>query len=415
MTIDSRVLYATLLGLREPWQIEGVAMDPVAGEVLIKVSLPENTRWVCPDCQAYAPIHDHQERRWRHLDTCQFRTIVEARVPRLNCPTHGIRQLTVPWAEPGSRFTAMFEALAIDWLKEASIQAVAKLLGLSWDEADGIQRRAVKRGLARRTLEPLRHVGVDETSFQKRHEYVTVVTDLERGRVVHVADDRTQASLANFWSSLPIEDRANIEAIAMDLWAPFIQCTLMQVPDAELKIVPDKYHVATYLNRAVDEVRRREHRRLGAEGDSPLKGTKYAWLRHPGTFTRETKLWFAALRRSVEPVARAWALKETAMKVFDLRHPGVAERNFFAWYAWAIRSRLEPIKRVARTLKAHWHLLRNYFEHPITNAGAESMNAMIQKVKRRSHGFRNRERFRNAIYFHCGGLDLYPAGVRLGQ
>lgn len=415
MTLDSRQLYATILGLREPWQIEEVTMDSAAGEVRIRVVLPGGTRWVCPECKAYAPIHDHQERRWRHLDTCQFRTIVEARVPRLDCPTHGIKQLVVPWAEPGSRFTALFEALAIDWLKEASIQAVAKLLRLSWDETDGILRRAVRRGLDRRTLEPLRHVGVDETAFQKRHEYVTVVTDLDRHRVVHVADDRTQASLANFWSSLSDGDRERIEAVVMDLWAPYIQCTMTQIPGAEFKIVIDKYHVASYLNRAVDEVRRREHRRLAAQGDSLLKGTKYAWLRHPGTFSRSTSRWFAALRRLVRPVARAWELKEAAMKIFDLRHPGVAERNFRAWVRWAVRSRLEPIRKVARTLMTHWHLLRNYFEHPITNAGAEAMNALIQKVKRRAHGFRNRERFRDAIFFHCGGLDLYPATLRAGS
>ncbi|MEO6196883.1 MAG: ISL3 family transposase [Dehalococcoidia bacterium] len=415
MTTNSRDLYATILGLREPWQIEDVVMDPKAGEVRIRVALPEDTRWVCPECLAAAPIHDHQERRWRHLDTCQFQTIVQARVPRLNCPTHGIKQLVVPWAEPGSRFTAMFEALAIDWLKEASIHAVAKLLRLSWDEAAGVQHRAVRRGLARRKLEPLRHVGVDETAFQKRHEYVTVVTDLDRHRVIHVADNRTQASLADFWSSLPEDHRAGIEAVAMDLWAPYIQCTMAQIPDAELKIVIDKYHVATYLNRAVDEVRRQEHRRLTAQGDASLKGTKYAWLRHPGTFSHQAARWFAALRRSLRPMARAWEIKEAAMKIFELRHPGVAERNFRKWYRWAIRSRLEPIKRVARMLSRHWPLLRNYFEHPITNAGSESMNAKIQKVKRRSNGFRNRDRFRDAIFFHCGGLDLYPARITRGQ
>ena len=116
MTTDSRTLYATLLGLKAPWEITDVEMKQPPGEVHIRVALPESTLWVCPQCNSAAPIHDHQERRWRHLDTCQFPTIVHARVPRLKCPTHGIKQLPVPWAEVGSRFTAMFEALAIDWL-----------------------------------------------------------------------------------------------------------------------------------------------------------------------------------------------------------------------------------------------------------------------------------------------------------
>ena len=152
MTTDSRTLYATLLGLKAPWEIEDVAMDRERGEVCVRVALPAKTRWVCPDCLKPAPIHDHQERSWRHLDTCQYRTVVVARVPRLSCPEHGIRQLPVPWAEPGSRFTAMFEALTIDWLKQASIKAVAKQLRLSWGEAAGIQSRAVQRGFLRMCL-----------------------------------------------------------------------------------------------------------------------------------------------------------------------------------------------------------------------------------------------------------------------
>ena len=125
MTIDSRTLYATLLGLKAPWEITDVEMKQPPGEVHIRVALPEGTLWVCPQCGSAAPIHDHQERRWRHLDTCQFPTLVHARVPRLKCSTHGIKQLPVPWAETSSRFTAMFEALAIDWLKHASVKAVA--------------------------------------------------------------------------------------------------------------------------------------------------------------------------------------------------------------------------------------------------------------------------------------------------
>ena len=147
---EIKSLYAAVLGLSGPWIVERVETSLGAGDVEVWVALPKQVRWVCPECHAAAPIHDHQERSWRHLDTCQFRTIVHARVPRLNCPTHGIRQLTVPWAEPGSQFTALFETLAIDWLKQASVSAVAKHLRISWNEADGILGRAVKRGLARR-------------------------------------------------------------------------------------------------------------------------------------------------------------------------------------------------------------------------------------------------------------------------
>lgn len=407
MPIDSRTLYATLLGLKAPWEITDVELQQPPGEVHIRVALPEGTLWVCPQCGAAAPIHDHQERRWRHLDTCQFPTIVHARVPRLKCPTHGIKQLPVPWAEAGSRFTAMFEALAIDWLKLASVKAVAQQLRVSWAEADGIMQRAVQRGLARRQVDAPQYAGVDETSFQKRHEYVTVVSDLERGVALHVADHRGRAALDTFWTSLREAQRARIRAVAMDMWEPYIQSTREHLPGAD--IVFDKFHVAQHLGDAVDRVRKQELRAALAEGDPILKGTKYRWLENPRGRSWSQARAFNLLRTLAPRVGRAWALREAAMQLWSLTYPGAADRNFAAWYRWARRSRLEPMRKVAAMIKRHWANIRTYFTHRITNAGTEALNAKIQSAKRRACGFRNRDRFRTAIYFHCGGLDLYPA------
>ncbi len=409
MTIDSRTLYATLLGLKAPWEITDVELKQPPGEVHIRVALPEGTLWVCPQCGAAAPIHDHQERTWRHLDTCQCPTIVHARVPRLKCTTHGIKQLPVPWAEAGSRFTAMFEALAIDWLKCASVKAVAKQLRISWAEADGIMQRAVRRGLERRTLEAPRHAGVDETSFQKRHEYVTVLSDLERSVVVHIADDRGREALDSFWTRLREDQRAQVEAVAMDMWEPYIQSTLAHLPGAEGKIVFDKFHVAQHLGDAVDRVRKQELRSGLAAGDPVLKGTKYRWLENPRGRTWVEARAFSLLRSLAPRVGRARALREAAMALWSLAYPGAADRNFTVWYRWARRSRLEPMRKVAAMIRRYWANIRTYFTHRITNAGAESMNAKIQSAKRQACGFRNRARFRTAIYFHCGGLNLYPA------
>ena len=122
----------------------------------------------CPECGQPAGRYDRRERRWRHLDTCQYRTILVAQVPRVECPEHGVKTILVPWAEPGSPFTALFEALVIDWLREANIQAVARLMDLTWDQVDGVMQRAVRRGLARRTLQAPRRAGVDETSDQRQ-------------------------------------------------------------------------------------------------------------------------------------------------------------------------------------------------------------------------------------------------------
>ena len=152
-----------------------------------------------------------------------------------------------------------------------------------------------------------------------------------------------------------------------------------------------------------------------AEGDPILKGTKYRWLENPKGRSPLEAREFNLLRELVTLASRAWALKEAAMSLWSLRYVGAADRNFAAWYGWARRSRLEPMRKVAAMIKRHWANIRTYFEHRITNAGSESMNAKIQAIKRRACGFRNRVRFKVAIYFHCGGLDLYPATLRSDQ
>jgi transposase len=142
-----------------------------------------------PECGALCSLYDHQPTlAWRHLDTCQYQTILHADPPRSNCKEHGPRAVKLPWAEQRSRFTLLFERLAIYWLGAASQKAVAKNLKQSWDEIHGIMERAVERGLARRESELLEYIGVDEKAFRKGQDYLTIVNDLNRGRVLYVVD-----------------------------------------------------------------------------------------------------------------------------------------------------------------------------------------------------------------------------------
>lgn len=191
-------LYEQILGLRDPWTVTSVELERSAGSVLLKVEPRPDAEFSGPICGKPVPGYDRRTRRWRHLDTRQYTTILEASMPRLACPEHGVVTVIVPWAEPGSGFTALFEALVIDWLHEASIQAVAQQLRVSWSSTDRIMARAVARGMARREAVNPERLCVDETSFQKRHEYVTVVTDPDAGHVLHVAQDRRTESLEQF-------------------------------------------------------------------------------------------------------------------------------------------------------------------------------------------------------------------------
>jgi transposase len=405
-------LYTQILGIRSPWKVTDVELSVEAGEIKVIVEQKANVAQHCPKCGAPCPGYDRRRRTWRHLDTCQFKTILVADVPRVECPEHGVVTVGVPWSDPGSGFTALFEALVIDWLQEASIAAVSRQLMLSWNAIDRIMQRAVRRGLERRAESRPTRLGVDETSFRKRHDYVTVVSDQESQTVLYVADDRGQDSLAGFFETISADQKSAIESVSMDMWPAYIRATLDAVPDASEKIAFDKFHVAKYLGDAVDKVRRTEHQALLAEGRDDLKKTKYRWLINPENMSRGQWQSFKRLRESTLKTARAWAIKELAMSLWHYTSRTWAAKAWKSWLAWAVRCQLEPVKKVARTIKDHLWGIINAIVLKADNGGAESINSRIKMIKVRSRGFRNKERFRNAIYFHLGGLDLYPAGIK---
>ncbi len=404
-------LYAQILGIKSPWQVNRVDLSATAGEVSVFVEQEAGTRLCCPTCGRVSPGYDSRTRRWRHLDTCQYKTILVADVPRVKCQEHGVITVAVPWAEPGSGFTSLFEALIIDWLKEASISAVSRLMNLSWNAIDGIMQRAVERGLSRREELEVTQIGVDETAFRKRHDYVTIVSDQATGNALYVGSDRKKETLKAWYGSLAEEQREAIESVSMDMWPAYINATLESLPDADEKIAFDKFHVAKYLGEAVDKVRRQEHKALMAEGYEDLKGSKYDWLQNPENMTRQQKASFKALRESTLKTARAWAIKELAMSLWHYVSKTWARKGWEQWLSWAVRSRLEPIKAVAKTIKEHLWGILNAVVLKVSNGPAEGLNSRIKIIKVRSRGFRNKERFANAIYFHLGGLDLYPEGV----
>jgi transposase len=405
-------LYAQILGVRSPWKVSRVALQLEGGDVEVFVEYGGGgAELTCPECGEAASRYDTRQRRWRHLDTCQYRTILVADVPRVKCREHGVKTIRAPWSDPGSSFTALFEALVIDWLREATTSAVARRLGLTWDQVDGVMQRAVRRGLALRPLSVPRHLGVDETSFQRRHEYVTVVADLGSGVVHHVADGKGKEALAAYYQGFNRSELAGVETVAMDMSGAFIAATREAVPEPDRKIAFDKFHVAMHLGQAVDRVRREENRALRERGDETLSRTRHLWLYHPDNLPEKHRATFDELVAKALKTSRAWALKELAMEMWESRDREDATAIFEGWYSWAIRSRLEPMKRVARTMKRHLAGILTAIASGVTNARLEGINTVIQGLKRSARGFRNRDRFRTAIYFHLGGLQLYPRAV----
>ena len=400
--------YAQLLGIGSPWEVKTVELKLAEKKVEIELGWQWGATAQCPECGRACSMHDcAPERTWRHLDTMQFRTLIRARAPRADCPEHGVKTMRVPWAAPQGRFTLLFERFAVEvLLASGSISQGCELLGIGWDTAQEIMRRAVERGLESRQLEGLKHLGMDEKSFKRGQSYITLLTDLDASRVLDVVEERTTEAADQLWETLSVEQKQTVEAVAVDMWAPFVQTIEKQVPEAD--IVHDKFHVSKYLGEAVDKVRRQEHKELMAQGDETLKGTRQLWLYNPQNFSPGQAEEFSTLKDLQLKVARAWAAKELFSKFWEYQQEGWARRFFKDWFGWVSRSRLKPVVEVARMLKRHLENLLTYLKHHITNAVTEGLNSKIQSLKAAARGFRNFGNYRIRILFFCGKLNLYP-------
>jgi transposase len=402
-------LYNHLLGILPPWKIVDVSIDHNAQRIDLVAEHDTTTRFPCPACGQPLPVYDHAPRRaWRHRHTCEFLTFLHASLPRVACPQHAVLTVAVPWATPLSRFTLPFERWAITVLAATDIQAAAGLLRISWDQAWGLMERAVARGLQRKRRRVIPFLGIDEKAVGKGQEYFTLVMDLTRSTVEYIGEGRSIETLDRFYEQLSPRQLDGIEGVAMDMWQPYIAATLTHVPGAEDKIVFDRYHIMTHANDAVDDVRKKEQRHLRAQGASVLSGTKHLWLYAEENVPVRHRERFRLLKRMHLKTSRAWAMKEMLRDLWRFQRRGWALRHFRSWYGWAMRSRLEPMRRIATMLSGHLANILPYFTHRITNAVSEGLNNKIEAIKHSAFGFRNRDHFRTAIFFHCGGLNLFP-------
>lgn len=399
--------YRQLLCLNDEWNVKSVALS-LEEKRLVVVLEHVGKAVACPECSAACSVKDYApERSWRHLDTMQFETILKARVPRANCRRCGVKTCSVPWADKYSRYTLMFEAFAIDVLQTSSnVSAAAILLGLGWDAVHDIMKRAVERGVERREVEDVQHVGIDEKSFGRGQDYVSLMTDLDGSRVLEVVPGRDEEAANKLWKTLPESQRVKIKAVAIDMSQAFENSVRKNVPHAD--IVHDKFHISQHLNEAVDKVRRQEHKILREEGDNRLAGSKQLWLYNPDNIPEPRLLDFEALRNQELKTARAWAIKENFRWFWMNSYAGNARKYFREWYSWASRCRLAPIVKVAKMIKKRLDNILTYFKHQITNAISEGFNSRIQTLKANARGFRNFDNYRTRILFFCGKLDLTP-------
>ncbi len=400
--------YQKLLGLQSPWAVDSVDLSIKKMRVSIEV-VYLGEKGVCPECGKSCSIYDHQrERTWRHLDTMQFETLLHSRTPRVKCADHGVLNIQVPWAAKHSHFTLLFEAFVIKILEVArSVEEARKLLKLNWHQVDRIKRLAVERGLKRREAKEIPWIGMDEKSFKRGQSYVSLVNDLEGGRVLEVVEERGELSAHRLLKKgLTEHQREMVCGVALDMSAPFIGAVHSLLPNAD--IVHDRFHISKHLNEAVDQVRRQEHRKLLKKCDRQLVGTKYLWLRGFEHMSDEVKAEFEGLRRSGLNVAKAWWIKELFTHFWTRTDKFFAERFFGEWIADAFKTGLKPIHKVARMLKQNFQNIITYFDSYITNAVSEGLNSKIQTIKANSRGFRSFENYRISILFYCGKLNMLP-------
>ena len=405
--MDELSLYAKILSVTSPWFVESVNLDESDGTVHVYVGLDHENGLHCPLCGAKCSHYDSRPRTWRHLDSCQFKTLVHANIPRTQCKKHGVLQVDVPWAENRSSFTLLFESLVISWLKDASINAVRKQLGISWNAVDGIMKRAVARGLNRQKPSNVEHLAIDEVSSRKGREYVTIISN-SRGHVLDVQNDRKKSSVDAYFKGLNESVRASIKTASMDMSGAYISATKENLPQWREAICFDKFHIAMDLNKAVNAVRKSESKKVAHEHRRNLHHSRFIWLRSEPNLTENHRQTINTLSRVATKTARAWAIRQYAMSLWSFENRIYAEEAWKQWYGWAIRSQLNPIKTAAKSIKKNLWGIINAIVHNQNNARAESLNSKIKILKVRAKGFRNKERFKTAILFHLGGLELYP-------
>ncbi|MDD3051230.1 MAG: ISL3 family transposase [Candidatus Cloacimonetes bacterium] len=407
----SNELFNTILGLDEPWEVERVDLSIEQNEVTIYVKYNSN-KGICPECQQKCDIYDIREsRKWRHLDTCQLKTYIVASLPRIKCHAHKVKTISVPWAESNQHFSYLFESYAIEFLQATLNQTkVSRLLRISFSQINTIMKRAVNRGLKRRSQAEIEYLGIDEKSMKKGHNYMTILYDLQQGVVLDAIEGRKEESAIKVMQSVKESNHCDsLKAVSMDMWKAYINSSKAVFPDVD--IVHDKFHLMKYLNEGVDKTRRKEASKLYKVDDNSLKHTKYLFLKNTENMTAKQSLRFEEVKSMNLETCKAWAIKENFKEFFNCTTINKGKFFFNAWYNDVKESGLKYMIEVSDMIARHWNGIISYLRHKITNSLSENINGRIQQIKTIARGFRAFENYRVSILFYLGNLDMSSQGI----
>ena len=397
-------LFTKLLQLEQGWIVKSVETDLSEQEICIEIScildhfLDDETGEICKFYDR-APV-----RSWRHLDTMQYKTFIKCQLPRIINSNGKVKTVQPNWASGYERHTYLFEHAVIDLLKASKNQTkTSKLMRCGFNVVNRIMHLSVKRGMDRRNYSELTfdYLSIDEKSFKKGHQYITVLSHPASGCVLYVEENRTKEACKKLLAkSLTTEQLNKVSAISMDMWKAFIQTAQEILPNAS--IVHDRFHLIKYLNEAIDKVRRRE-----VKQHQDLKNSRYALLKNPENLTERQRIHFEAIADANYEVSKAWQVRENFKALFS-KGKLMATLSFLQWANDATKRKIKEVDKVVEMFKNHLSGVVNALLINLTNAMAERLNGKIQELKTVARGYRTFTNFRSAILFFNGGLNLYP-------
>lgn len=402
--MDSKIdLIERLLNLGDDWEVVDILINEPFKEIDLFLRYRKKTAFYPGQKKEYK-IYDYaKERRVRHLDILDYKTYFNMRVPRVKNNKSEISIIELDWADKRVGYTYQFEERVLFTLLLSKNQTkTADYLDTTFDIVHNIMERAVDRGLKRRDLSGILGLCIDEKSYKKGHNYLTILSDPITKSVLDVIDGRTTESTQELlsWTLSPSE-LEQVLLVSMDMWKPYMNAVKEIIPKAE--IVHDKYHVAAYLNKAVDQVRRKEVKK-----QEILKKSRFLFFKNEENWTESQRWKFEQINEINLDTSKAWKIKENFKGIYMQGDKQLCLRYFEQWYENTLELNIQPMIKVADTMLRHLDgIINSAFTH-VTNSIAEGINSQIQVIKTVARGFANPDRYRNAILFFQGNLRLFP-------
>ena len=366
--------------------------DKILFEALLQ---PKKT--LCPCCgNSESILKGLKLRRLRMAPLGNKMAFLNLRLHRLQCVNclH-VWWPPIPFVKPRKRYTTSFEKFVINLMGFATIEHVAKFLGVSWSLVKGIHKAYLQREYKSFDFTSLRYVGIDEFSIRKGHEYMTIFINLETGEIIHAVEGKSMGSVIPFLLELK-EKALQLKAMAMDMNAAYASAVQNHLPDVD--IVFDRFHVVALLNTAIEEIRRDQQAKCNEVGLRVIKGMRFLLLRNYEKLDSKRKSSLECLLEVNQPIALAHAMKEQIRQFWSKQTVKEGARFLAWWIMDTMESGIHELEKAGKTLLRHWQGLVNYFKHPITNAKTEGINNKIKTMKRQAYGFRDMEYFKLRLY-----------------